>query len=225
MSRTRPLFVHVIGLEGCGHHGLFPVLAQAVTETHGGDEYNRFFRNKPRNAFNGMYCRNYSKRDCIRGAHHFLGQIPPDSIMLEDNSYPSGNYRDVTNQWDIHEIYHTLKDHCDVRFAHLTRNVFNMVNSRREFDETLQAHAEKMAEIGRYIDAKMADIEAEGLTITRLNYDELESQTVEIGALIDCPSEAIEKAINEQFKKSTKNYRDLLTTDEIQGIKNAFGLA
>jgi hypothetical protein len=149
MTRETPLFVHIIGLEGCGHHGLFPILSQAVTKTHGGDEYNRFFRNRPRNAFNGMYCRNYSKRDCIRGAVDFLGRIPSDSIMLEDNSYPSGNNRDIGNQWDIHEIYHILKDHCEVRFAHLTRNIFNMVNSRREFDANLQAHAEKIAEIGR----------------------------------------------------------------------------
>lgn len=53
MSRETPLFVHIIGLEGCGHHELIPILSQAVTETHGGDEYNRFFRNWPRNAFNG----------------------------------------------------------------------------------------------------------------------------------------------------------------------------
>jgi hypothetical protein len=88
---------------------------------------NLFFRNRPRNAFNGMSCRNYSKRDCIRGALDFLGKIPSDRIMLEDNSYPSGNNRDISNQWDIHEIYHILKDHCEVRFTHLTRNIYNMV--------------------------------------------------------------------------------------------------
>ena len=63
--------------------------------------------------------------------------------MLEDNSYPSGNNRYISNQRDIHEIYHTLKDHCEVQFAHLIRNIYNMVNSRREFDASLQAHAEK----------------------------------------------------------------------------------
>ena len=67
-----------------------------------------------------------------------------------------------------------------------------MVNLRREFDASLQAHAEKMAEIG---------------------------------ALIDYPATAVDKAISKQFKKSTKDYNNLLTADEIQGIKNAFGLA
>jgi hypothetical protein len=172
-----------------------------------------------------MYCRNYSKRDCIRGAVDFLGKIPSDSIMLEDNSYPSGNNRDISNHWDIHEIYHILKDHCEVRFTHLTRNIYNTVNSRREFDASLKAHAEKMAETGRFVDSKILDLEANGVAITRLNYDNLENQSAEIGAMIDCSATAVDKAISEQFNKSTKDYNDLLTADEIQGIKNAFGLA
>ena len=82
-----------------------------------------------------------------------------------------------------------------------------------------------MAEIGRFVDSKVADLEADGVAITQLNYDNLENQSAEIGALIDCPATAVDKAISEQFKKSIKDYNDLLTADEIQGIKNAFGLA
>jgi hypothetical protein len=82
-----------------------------------------------------------------------------------------------------------------------------------------------MAEIGRFVDSKVADLEADGVAITQLNYDNLENQSAEIGALIDCPATAVDKAISEQFKKSTKDYNNLLTADEIQDIKNAFGLA
>ncbi len=158
------------------------------------------------------------------GAHHFLEKVPRDSIILEDNSYPSGKYRDVSNQWDIQEIYHLLKDHCEVRFAHLTRNIFNLVNSRRQFDDGLKAHAEKMAEIGHYIDSKMAALEADGVTITQLSYDELEQQTAKIGALIDCPADAVDRAVQDQFKKSTKDYHEILTGEEIQDIKDSFGI-
>jgi hypothetical protein len=224
MTRERPLFVHIIGLEGCGHHGLHPVMEQAITETHGGDRDSRFFRKGLRNAFDGIWCRNYSKPDCIRGAVHFLEKIPRDSIILEDNSYPSGKNRDLQQQWDFVEFHGFLKEHCEIRFAHLSRNIFNLVNSRRQFDDGLKAHALKMAEIGKYIDTKIAGLEDQGVPITRLNYDDLENQSAEIGALIDCPTDAVDKAIKEQFTKSTKDYRDLLTEDEIQGIKNAFGL-
>ena len=65
---------------------------------------------------------------------------------------------------------------------------------------------------------------ARSTTTTRLNYDDLKNQSAEIGALIDCPADVVDKAIKEQFKKSTKDYRDLLSEDEIQGIKNAFSL-
>lgn len=82
-----------------------------------------------------------------------------------------------------------------------------------------------MAEIGRFVDSKIADLEADGVAITQLNYDDLENQSAETSALIDCPATAVDKAISEQFKKSTKDYNNLLMADEIQGIKNAFGLA
>ncbi|MBK17481.1 MAG: hypothetical protein CMM52_01400 [Rhodospirillaceae bacterium] len=224
MERKTPLFVHIIGLEGCGHHGLYPVMGQAIVETHGGDEFNRFYRSGLRNAFDGIWCRNYSKRDCIRGALHFLEKVPRDTIILEDNSYPSGKYREVQHQWDFVEFYDFLKEHCEIRFALLNRNIFNLVNSRREFDDGLKAHALKMAEIGNFINERISALEAKGVPVTRLDYDFLESQTAEIGALIDCPAEAVDTAMKEQFKKSTKDYRETLSDQEIQDVKDAFDI-
>jgi hypothetical protein len=45
----------------------------------------------------------------------------------------------------------------------------------------------------------MADREAEGVSFTRLNYDELECQSTEISALFDCSPAAIDKEIKGHF--------------------------
>ena len=86
-----------------------------------------------------------------------------------------------------------------MRFAHLTRNIYNMINSRREFDASLQAHAKKMAKTGRFVNSKIANLETDSVAITQPNYDDLENQSAEIGALIDCPAIAVDKAISEKF--------------------------
>ena len=81
-----------------------------------------------------------------------------------------------------------------------------------------------LAEIGRFIDGRFAALKVDGVEIAELNYDRIEEQAAEIAALTGCGEEDAEHAISTVFRKSNKDYRQMLTAADIAAIANLFGV-
>lgn len=219
-----PLFIHLIGLEGCGHHGVFPVFETLLQKKFGDSGRKLFFRRGLRPFIHGLYYRKYPEQVCVAEMVKFL-QANPGAIIVDDNSYPSSRFREVDSQWDFAELHRLLSPHCAVRYIHLRRNIFNTVNSHPDWDGGLLGHAARLAGIGRYIDGQCAALRADGVEIAELDYDRLEEQAAEIAALTGCGRADAEHAIAEVFEKSDKDYRQLLEPADIDAIAELFGIA
>jgi hypothetical protein len=222
MIPEKPLFMHLIGVEGCGHHGVFPIFETLLRQKFEGSGRALFFRRGLRPFIHGLYYRKIPKHFCVAEMVTFL-EANPGAIIVEDNSYPSGKFREVNNQWDFAELHQLLIPHCAVRYIHLRRNIFNTVNSHPDWDGGLLGHAAKLAEIGRYMDGKLAALKADGVEIAELDYDRMEEQAAEIAALTGCGVEDAEQAIATVFRKSDKDYRRLLASPDIAAIGELFG--
>lgn len=221
MNLTKPVFIHIIGLEGCGHHGIFPIFENILKDKYNNTNTKLYFRNGLRPFINGMYYENKPKEKCIRNMREFL-EKNSNSIIVDDDSYPSYVYRTIYNQWDFEEIYFLLESYCTMKYVYLKRNIFNTINSHPRLDGGLIQHAEKLSEINQFIQKKISNLKHKGIDITYLNYDNINDNAEHIRNITGCDLLKVEYAIGAIFRKSSKNYKELLNDNEINEIKALF---
>lgn len=223
MTTNKPLFIHLIGLEGCGHHGVFPIFKQVLSDKYAGMDKQLCFRTGLRGFFHAAYYKGLPKNLVFEDLHKFLYHNP-EAIFVDDNSYPSSTYREPRQQWDFAEIHAQLRDKCDVRFVRVRRNVFNTVNSHRDWDGGLMGHAQILARIQGFIDEKFVALEGQGIPLFDLDYDNIESSASVIAEIADCEEASVTAAIEAVFTPSAKDYADQLSDGEIKEIGDLFGV-
>lgn len=221
MSLDRPVFIHLIGLEGCGHHGIFPIFEKVLTDKYAGTGTALYFRRGLRRYINNLYYKRLPKAYCVEAMAAFLARNR-NSVIVDDNSYPSSGFREPDSQWDFAELYNLLKDHCEVKYGCISRNIFNTVNSHPRWDGGLVNHARVLAENAKFIDAGISALAQDGIDIVRLDYDRIGRNVAEISALTGCDAASVEPAIRSVFVASDKDYRELLSDPEVAEIERLF---
>ena len=223
MPAEKPLFIHVIGLEGCGHHGVFPIFEKVLTDKFAGTKKKLYFNAGLRDFLRAIYYKGLPRSTVLPDMKIFLDK-DADAIFVDDDSYPSYVYRAPHNQWDFVEIHSILEESCDIRYFHLRRNIFDTINSHREWDGGLLGHARVLADIQRFIDAGLAKLSSSGVRVIELDYDNIGAEAPAIAQTTGCSTQAVQEAIQGLFKKSTKHYRDHLSDSEIETIGTLFGV-
>lgn len=224
MNPAKPLFIHLIGLEGCGHHGIFPIFQQLLLERHGHGETQVYLRTGLRTFLDRLYRGNESRPMVVRALREFVS-CNPNAVFADDNSYPSHVSREIGNQWNFVDIHELLHDLCEIRYLRIHRNIFNTVNAHREWDGGLAGHARVLKVMQDFIDSGIAILAGNGVRIPVIDYDHIAASMDLIAAATGCGIDSVRRATSQLFRKSEKDYRVILTSDEIRMIGEVFGVA
>ena len=190
----------VIGLEGCGHHGLHPIANQALSATY--SKYagvlcpvNRIIEDPDPTQLNSRLA-SYFEKASAQSTHYV------------DVSFPYGHVRrKLTDQKDIITIYHEFIKYRDVKLIHLVRCPYNTTNSHPEWDGGLLGHAQKLHSVSARINRQLAVFPGE---INKLRYEDIPTSAQVLSEIFEVPLVAIRRAIKTRFKPSTKDYKKLL---------------
>lgn len=183
-GHCRLKYIFVAGVEGCGHHGLHPVIESAVRdceEVRGGGETIVQWRTL-KSRCNDLWCRPHGfawgrRRARRRLERLFAGEREraernaQTRVIIEDNSFPAGRYRDVERQWNLAEMLEIAATYADVRFFGLYRDPRAMSFSHCEWDGGLLGHAQMLRRHLEALDHQLASLEPELLRI--VHYEDL----------------------------------------------------
>jgi len=215
------IIYHVIGLEGCGHHGLEGVVDNIIKNRVGyvkkGHLNNvllptcRNSNNQDENTWFG-----YNVEDYLEGENFFI---------YTDDSYPSGGDRETKRQKNIGEIYRILNRYGEVRFLYLQRNIYNTINSHPNFDGDILTHTEVLVETKHYVESEIEKLRQAGIMVYDLNYEDIDNAVGQqiIADFIDTDLETVKVSVDAHFKKSTKDYTQLLDEKTIREMAEIIG--
>lgn len=206
---------HVIGLEGCGHHGLEKIIVNIL---------------KTRKGFKKKQCINNFKQ--FRNIDNFKKNekniIPflNNSIIYTDDSYPSSTNRTIEKQKNITKIHSIVSKHAEIKFLYLKRNIYNLINSHPGFDGGIIKHAKKMYEIQNYIENQIGELRKNNVEVIELNYEDIDKEEgcKTIATFISEDVTVVKNNISKHFKQSQKDYNKILDKKIIDEISNIFKL-
>ena len=226
------VILDVVGLEGCGHHGLEAVIVNVInkhsnyTSREGGRA--RHIRHLLRSCISGA-SRNSDDYD-IFGAKVKEYLENKNYLIYADDSYPSGGprdnvRRDVRRQKNLVEINKHVSKYGEIRFLYLKRNIYNTINSHPHFDGGIIAHTKRLKETKLYIEAQIKSLRKENAKVFELNYEDIDNNTGAdiISDFVNADVGVVKDAINKYFKKSRKNYTELLDEKTIQIMSEMIG--
>lgn len=221
-------FTYIVGIEGCGHHGLCPLVHIASTRSREvlelqGEVYSRW---PPlREVFSALwYTRHQSMtrrevaREQVRGLMNALEertkQIDSTIFVIEDNSFPSADKRSVSLQWDISEMYELIRPYAEISFLVLYRDPVAMTFSHPEFDGGLVKHAHVIAAFLQYLNSKLQDLPSELYTV--INYEDLIERKEDLITPMSRFLRLSEDAVRQGFthiRRSNKDWRTQATQE------------
>lgn len=231
-------FIFIAGVEGCGHHGLLPVVDTAIrasVQANGDD--SKVLTRWPmlRELFNALW---YTQSLASQQQQHIRNRL--DELMLhgvalanstgcsqyilEDNSFPSGMNRCLSRQWDIVEMTELLRPHAEIRFLALYRDPIAMTFSHPEFDGGLRKHAKMVAAFLKYLNDKLMRIDPELVKV--VHYEDLvdgqdrlaEPLAMHLGVDVDFINAGFQKVC-----KSRKDWRLQMAREDRDWMSNYFG--
>ncbi len=162
-------FFFIAGVEGCGHHGLCPVIDTAIRSSiqSAGNASRLFARWPPiREIFNTLWYSEGLTSQQRKSVRNSVAELMQHGVLLakktgctqfilEDNSFPSGMNRDLSRQWDIVEMVELLKPYAEIRFLALYRHPVATTFSHAEWDGGLQNHARLIAAYLEYLNERL----------------------------------------------------------------------
>lgn len=178
-------FIFIVGVEGCGHHGLFPVIETALKSSNQakGRKAQVFTRWPPiRQLFNALWHSETltpQQRQIIRSQIAELMQHGVElahntgsrQFVVEDNSFPSHMNRDPARQWDIVEMVDLLSPYADIKILALYRDPIATTFSHAEWDGGMKNHARLVATFLEYLNKKLLQLEP--AIVKSLRYEDL----------------------------------------------------
>ncbi len=179
-------YVHVIGVEGCGHHGLYPVLKNSLEHegTHAPDRpmvvLGRW--TQLRKLFDKLWYEPHADADerarvcsAIDNLMERLTNWPEfgqkERLILEDRSFPARDRRKPEQQWDLLEMSLLMRRWADIRYILMYRNPIAMSFSHPAHDGELRAHAQVLAAHLEYLNQKLQTLAPESLLV--VHYEDL----------------------------------------------------
>ena len=226
-------FIYIIGVEGCGHHGLSPIVENLIRSSL--NESADFYSwEKLRKAFNWIWL---NKNPVVNILGRFLVKYTllvlklyasrpkgSDTVyILENNSFPSGEIRTVAQGWNLFQLYELVRHHAEVCLIVLNREPIAATFSHKELDRGFREHAEVIAKHLDYLAETMQVIGVDNFR--SISYEELSS----------CRDQAVEGIVNylglqnadarsayKDYKPSRKNWRNSLEIEDAQWAESFF---
>ncbi len=199
MSQGKLIYIFVAGVEGVGHHGLHPVLEtafrnSAMIRQSGGEVIS--YKKRMKRGFNQIWCHEHPPGfGFLRGVFRwYLERFFRDQkqralkanqvrVIIEDNSFPAGRYRNLEKQWQLDDMQKIVSPHADeIYYIGLYRDPIAAVFSHSRFDGGLHAHADKIRGALEYLNNELGKVPQERLRIA--HYEELVGDQQALGAML-----------------------------------------
>jgi hypothetical protein len=144
-----------------------------------------------------------------------------DYLIYTDDSYPSCGYRTINQHKNIIHIYDTISKYNEIVFIYLKRNIYNTINSHYTSDGGRINHTKVLKESKKYIENQIKLLREKNVKVFELNYEDIDNDIgiKTISEIIRVDFEIVKDSVNKNFRKSKKNYIDLLDIDTIQEMK------
>lgn len=215
-------FIFIAGVEGCGHHGLFPVIETAIKSSiqAEGSESKVFPRWPPiRELFNALWYSQALTPQQRQMARMRIGELMRHGaklaqstgcrqFVLEDNSFPSGMNRDLAWQWDIIEMVGLLSPYADIKILALYRDPIAMTFSHEEWDGGPKDHAILVAAFLEHLNKKLLQLDP--AMVKAVHYEDLidnqDQLAAPLSSYLDLDIESIKTGF-QQVRKSGKDWR------------------
>ena len=238
MSFTAKLkFYFVAGVEGVGHHGLNPVLkkslevSQQIQETGGCVITNK---KRLKRVFNAIWCHEHPSWLTINWANwyvrHFLYKEQQKAlknnqvrIIIEDNSFPAGGYRNFSRQWDLQEMINIVSPYAEINFIALYRDPIASTYSRQNMDGGLLNHAPIVKNSLKYVNSQLSSLSPEKLLV--VHYEDMVNRKDEFATVVADYLGIRESDVQQGLKlvrQSSKNWRSDLSAEDQQRLLEIF---
>ena len=161
------MIIHIIGVEGCGHHGLESVIVNILQKS------NKYVHKQKLNNIILPKSRNCDKnRNFEKEVELYLKN--KNYLIYTDDSYPSGNNRTINEHKNIIRIYDTISKYQPIIFIYLKRNIYNAINSHPKFDGNIINHTKVIKETKKYIENQIKLLRDKNVKIFELNYEDID---------------------------------------------------
>ncbi|MEJ2143440.1 MAG: hypothetical protein P8Y24_14035 [Gammaproteobacteria bacterium] len=230
-------YYFVAGVEGVGHHGLNPVLkksletSQQIQKTHGEVITNK---RRLKRVFNVLWCyenpswllkkwANWYARYFFRKEQQKALKNNQVRIIIEDNSFPAGNYRNQDRQWNLQEMIDIVSPYADIYFIGLYRNPIASSYSRQNIDGGLHQHAPVVKTSLINLDKQLSALNPEKLLV--VHYEDMMDRQSQFANTVSKYLEISKSDLNEGLKlvrKSGKNWKKDLPDDDQDKLRQVF---
>lgn len=156
-------YVYVVGVEGVGHHGIVPAIAQIGRACN----YHVVYEHKLLRQYQ-FEQQVEDFRSILEVSKHAKAPLS-DVLVVEDASFPSGRHlrygsdatKKANGRYDLEWIYDQITTVGDIsiRFLFLNRNFYRAVASHVDFDGSFHRHAEVLHNYTWYIHSEYERIQ------------------------------------------------------------------
>jgi len=240
VSKGKLIYIYVAGVEGVGHHGLHPVLETAFRNSDLVRNSNGeliVYKKRMKRGFNQIWCHIHPFGfGFLRGffrwyLNYFFRKEKQKAldnnqvrVIIEDNSFPAGRYRNLDKQWKLGEMHDIVSPHADeVYFIGLYRDPIAAVFSHSHFDGGLQQHAQQISRALEYLNNEFSNISQERLRI--VHYEDLISNQQELGAMLAEYFDLSQEDLQTGFAKvrpSKKNWQNDMAVADQEKMRTIF---
>lgn len=201
----------ILGVEGCGHHGLRAICLDVFSNS-----VNELNVRKSRIIGHPGLTTSESSKVKLK---EFFERCDAD-IILRDYSYPYMKFRNVNEFGSLLKLYNDLSEFAEVRVLHLKRNIFNTINSHRNWDGGLLKHTKVICEFDNYLTNETSTLRSNNIKVHELNYEDIPTKKgIEpISSFLSVNSEVVETSIKLVFKTSQKDFKQLLGNQQVNSM-------
>jgi len=239
MGNKKIKFIYIVGVEGCGHHGLIPVVHKALNSYKNSGNENitvHVHWTKLRDIFHKLWSfsgylpfdinRGINKRKTektVKDLNDKALKMNKVHFILESRSFPSDRYRRCFNQWNIKEMADIFKPYADIFYLVLHRDPIAMTFSHKDFDGGLRQHAKVVARFLRYLNCKLAEVDTEFFRV--INYEDLIDNQKSIGLALSnflgIPLQDIREGLK-AIRRSKKDWKTQMSYNDQKWMRKFF---
>jgi hypothetical protein len=217
--------IHVIGLEGCGHHGIENIIYEPLLIKH----KNNFKGSTDQDKFNIISKLQSIFNLCSESENYLLFEEKVkdffknnEGVYYLSNSYPYCDKRNVNQQWNLIKLNEIVSKYAKIDFIYMKRNIYNTINSHFQNDGGITNHSKNIIDIYKYLENQINLLNNNNKNIIIIEYEKMfDKNTIKIlSDFFQLNNKIIENIINKNFIPSKKNYKTLMNKDNIEYIKN-----
>lgn len=198
---AQPIFLDIVGVEGCGHHALVPALYHACNaQTEDCVELRHWFDERWTKSSNEHVDRiRRIDKEIIAAADRVIERGV--ELIIEGNSFPSGHHRrrEPSAHWNLLEMRALLSSRFDMKYIALFREPIEPTFSHKELDGGLVGHARNLASFLDALQVFLQHLTPEELRV--LTYRDLLFRPEEAAAALAEFARLPERAVSTALRK------------------------